>query len=211
MALTATATKPTRSYVCDKLGMVKPFVLSHRPSKPNLKYVVCKKGPSLEEDFAPLVEEIRQKREHMERTIIFCRTYDGCAHIYMYLERRLGKEATDPIGAPNLARFRLVDMFTACTTKGVKETILSQFCTDSQLRVVVATIAFGMGLDCPDVRRIVHWGPPSDVEAYIQETGRAGRDGLPCDAVLHYTGTDLCGTLLSKQAGVSTSTVTSRL
>ena len=53
------------------------------------------------------------------------------------------------------------------------------------LRVVIATIAFGMGLDCPNVRRIIHWGPSNDVEAYIQETGRAGRDGESAEALLY--------------------------
>ena len=68
-------------------------------------------------------------------------------------------------------------MFTACTRTDVKENILKSFCDpEGLLRVVVATVAFGMGLDCPNVRRVVHWGSSSDIEHYLQETGLAGRD-----------------------------------
>lgn len=55
----------------------------------------------------------------------------------------------------------------------------------------MATIAFGMGLDCPNVRKVIHWGPSSDVESYLQETGRAGRDGLAAAAILYFTNVDL--------------------
>lgn len=58
---------------------------------------------------------------------------------------------------------------------------------DSVLRIVVATIAFGMGINCPNIRRVIHWGSPADVESYIQETGRGGRDGKPSKAILHIT------------------------
>lgn len=69
-------------------------------------------------------------------------------------------------------------MFTACTHPDVKDVILTQFRNEhSTLRVMIATIAFGMGLDCPNVRSILHWGSPPDIESYVQETGRAGRDG----------------------------------
>ena len=87
---------------------------------------------------------------------------------------------TEPIGIRDLAKFRLEDMFTACTTASVKERILQSFGSPSSiLRVVVATIAFGVGLDCPSVRRDIHWGPSADIEQYLQESGHAGRDGLP--------------------------------
>ena len=67
----------------------------------------------------------------------------------------------------------------------MKDTILTKFHNPrGTLRVVIATVAFGMGLDCPNVRRIYQWGASSDVEAYIQETGRAGRDGKPAEALL---------------------------
>ena len=98
-------------------------------------------------------------------------------------------ESTEPIGVVDIARFRLVDMFTACTISSVKESILRMFCEDCVLRIVVATVAFGMGLDCPNVRHIVHWGAPCDV---VQETGRAGRDGLPAKASLFNTANERC-------------------
>ena len=68
-----------------------------------------------------------------------------------------------------------------------QEEIASTFTNpNGRLRVAVATAAFGMGLDCPNVR-IIHWGPPSDIESYIQETGRAGRDGGKAIFILYYS------------------------
>ena len=62
------------------------------------------------------------------------------------------------------------------------------------VRIIVATVAFGMGLDTPNVRHIIHWGPPEDLELYVQETGREGWDGAPTRATLFYKKVDLSGT-----------------
>lgn len=60
----------------------------------------------------------------------------------------------------------------------VKDTILHQFTAiDSKLCVLICTSAFGMGINCSGVSRIIHWGPPNDIETYIQQTGRSGREG----------------------------------
>ena len=185
MALTATATRSTRQQICKRLGMVKPYLVIESPNRSNIVYSVYP-AETIEGTFAPLVEEIRRKRTSMEKVIIFCRTYDESSRIYLFLRSRLSVFGVQPIGAPDLSRFRLVEMFTACTHRDVKDSILVNFtCAEGVLRVVVATVAFGMGLDCPNVRRIIHWGSSSDVEAYLQETGRAGRDGMPAQAILY--------------------------
>ena len=75
-------------------------------------------------------------------------------------------------------------MYTSIVDKPIREEILLLFTSNSQLRIVVATVAFGMGIDCRDVRQVIHVGAPDDVEEYIQETGRAGRDGSPCMVTL---------------------------
>ena len=192
MALTATATKATCKYVCQRLGMSAPVVISKSPNKPNIKLIVCMKEGSIAQMMATLADEIIEKRTTMPRVIIFARTYDACGELFVYFKKRLGKGLTEPVVVPNdLAQFRLVDMFTACTTKDVKDAILRGFCDPHGiLRIVIATVAFGMGLDCPNVRRVIHWGPPSDVEEYLQETGRAGRDGESSVAIIYYSNTD---------------------
>ena len=192
MALTATATLATRKAICKSLGLVKPVVVLASPDKPNIKFIVISNSEGIEETFASLADELQQQREMTERKIVFCRTYDACAEIYLFVRDRLGREMTNPIGAPDKSQYRMLDMFTSCTRPKVKETILKAFLDpDSHLRVVVATIAFGMGLDCPNVRSVIHWGPSEDIEQYIQETGRAGRDGQPAKAILYHGGPEL--------------------
>ena len=146
----------------------------------------------MEETFSSLIDEVRVKRCQMNRTIIFCRTYNDTSHLYLLFKSKLGSEMTQPVGYPDIPKFRLVDMFTACNSSHVKNSILRSFNSRySRLRIVIATIAFGMGIDCSDVRRIIHWSPPSDVESYIQETGRAGRDGQTAVVTLFYNKRDL--------------------
>lgn len=185
MALTATATQETRKSICRSLGLNKYVTISQSPNKPNIFYKVNMAEKEVECAFAPLLGELRLKRISTDRTIVFCRTYDSCFHIYRYFRKNLGAEMTEPKGFIDHCELRLVDMFTACTHPDVKTVLLKQFRNSgSCLRVVIATVAFGMGLDCPNVRRVIHWGAPPDVESYIQETGRAGRDNLMATAEL---------------------------
>ena len=106
-----------------------------------------------------------------------------CANIYLYFKIDLRAGFTEPMDAPDLSKFRIVDMFTSVVDEGQKDGIIQQFTSDSHLRIIIAMIAFGMGLDLPDVRQVIHVGLPDDIESYIQEIEYVGRDGLPSLAV----------------------------
>ena len=89
--------------------------------------------------------------------------------------------------APPVSKFRLVEMFTSATEESVKTNIIQNFTPlHGRCRVEIGTIAFGMGLDSPNVRKVVHWGPSSDIESYVQETGRVRRDGEFAIAILYF-------------------------
>ena len=92
-----------------------------------------------------------------------------------------------PIGYPDFHQFRMVEMFTRASTKEMKDKVLKSFINkDSKLRLVVATTAFSMGIDCPNICNVVHFGVPETIEQYVQEAGRAGQDGEPSTALLLY-------------------------
>ena len=157
MALTATATKQSRQKISEILGMVNVDVVSASLNRPNIKYCVIQKLSSLEETFAPLVEEVKYHQVNADRTIIFCRTHDDCSMIYLFIKNRLKQQFTHLIGASDQSWHRLVEMFTSCTRPDVKSEIIKCFNDASaKLRVVIATIAFGMGMDCPNIRRVTH-------------------------------------------------------
>lgn len=199
MALTATATLSTRKYIIKNLSMQKPAIVYSPPVKKNITYFVSDKPKEgIPGAFKPIADKLITHR-NMDRIIIFCRTYDDVIGIHRYFFNTLGDYFTEPKGSSNYVVYRVVDMYTHSTHPSVKAKILKQFTSPSSLRVIIATIAFGMGIDCPDVRQIIHWGVPEDVEMYVQESGRAGRDGKPACALLMKNKGDLSTRYTSKQ------------
>ena len=184
MALTATATRKLQVSVESILGMKNPASVIIVPCKPNIMYAV---GifKSVRETFAPIFERLRRERHLMSRMIVYCRTYDMCSDLFMYFKSSLGNNFTEPPNSVELNKHGLVNMFLGCTPPDVKEELVQQFTAASTpLRLIFATSAFGMGVNCCDVKQIIHIGVPKDTESYIQGTGRAGRAGEPSLALL---------------------------
>jgi len=153
---------------------------------------VVKPKTTLEESLSPIVKDVRENGKNAERTIVFCRNFKDCAECFQYFKCQLKKHMYYPPSAPPVSKFRLVDLFTSATEASVKENIIKNFTKPHGCcRVVIGMIAFGMGLDSPNVRKVIHWGPSSDIESYVQETGRVGRDGKFALAILYFAEDEL--------------------
>jgi ATP-dependent DNA helicase RecQ len=170
LALTATATPRVREDIKRSLKMREPAVVVTSFNRPNLTYRVIE--AKKKSDVTPLILE--QIRRLEPPGIVYALSRKDCEDISGEL-RRSGVEAA---------------AYHAGMTSEERTSIQERFMTD-ELPVVVATVAFGMGVDKPNVRFVIHATVPGSLPAYIQESGRAGRDGEPSECVVLYRAADL--------------------
>ncbi|WP_104044751.1 RecQ family ATP-dependent DNA helicase [Arthrobacter sp. ZGTC412] len=172
-ALTATASPPVRDEICERLGMEDALVLVHGFDRPNITLDVVRHQ-----------EDKAKRKAVLEQVAAFARE-QGQGLLYAATRKDTEKYAA------KLEKEGLrAEAYHAGRSAGDRERIHELF-LDDQLDVVVATTAFGMGIDKPNVRFVVHADIPESLDSYYQEIGRAGRDGEPASAVLHYRAEDL--------------------
>jgi ATP-dependent DNA helicase RecQ len=167
-AYTATATERVREDIVAELRLVEPRILVGRFDRPNLVYRVV-----------PRVDVRAQVREALRR-------HDGEAAIVYCLSRRDAEEMAAHLAAGGVRAAH----YHAGMEPRERRRAQDRFAAE-EIDVVAATVAFGMGIDRSDVRCVIHATIPKSIEHYQQETGRAGRDGLPAECVLFYSTADV--------------------
>ena len=170
IALTGSATPAARADILRVLRMSDAEVVVTSFDRPNLAFGV---------------QRVRDDRERF--AIIRQRVRDAAGASLIYTPTR---RLTELVTRALLRTSVHAAPYHAGLSAGIRRRVLRAFLAD-QVRVIVATSAFGMGIDKPDVRRVLHWGPPPTLEAYYQEAGRGGRDGRAAECLILWRREDL--------------------
>ena len=167
MALTATADDATRQEISSRLNLNDPFYHQASFDRPNIRY-------TLYEKFKPFTQLLQYlKTQDNNSGIIYCTTRKQVEETAFKLQQQNFSVLGYHGGMEHSERMSVQESFIRGDTD-----------------IVVATVAFGMGIDKPDVRFVIHYNIPKNIESYYQETGRAGRDGMAAEAVMLYDPSD---------------------
>lgn len=206
IALAATATQRTTSRIIETLEMKRCSIIKGSNNRRNICYHVEKLPKYQEYDFEKqeqvfdncfknIVSDIQRNGLNSQKYVIFCYSKSICLDIFEYFERNLKERF---LVSTDKGQKRIVEMYVKETDDITKKSVVERFTAkNGSLKIVVATVVFGMGVDCPNIREVYHFKSPSSLMDYLQESGRAGRDGLPSKAFLFYSSKEF-GNCLSK-------------
>ncbi|XP_024542042.1 ATP-dependent DNA helicase Q-like 4A isoform X2 [Selaginella moellendorffii] len=187
MALTATATMRVKEDVVQALGLCKCIIFRQTFNRPNLRYSVVPKTKKVYEEIDAFIKENYPR----ESGIIYCFSKMDCERVCEQL-RKTGHK---------------IGFYHASMDPQERNRVQRMWSKD-EINIICATVAFGMGINKPDVRFVIHHSIPKSIEGYHQESGRAGRDNLPASCILYYSYSDYVRVkhLLSQGAVDQTST-----
>jgi ATP-dependent DNA helicase RecQ len=168
IALTATATKEVVEDIKSFLKLVKPKLFARGFDRPNLSY------------------KVEHTEDKNRRLLELCQYEDEGSTIVYCGSRKRTQEAAELLKKNGIS----AEYYNGGLNNSLRKSIQERFIT-GRAKIIVATNAFGMGIDKSDVRKIIHYDIPNTIEAYYQEAGRAGRDGKPSDCVMLYNNLDL--------------------
>ena len=195
LALTATAPKEIIHAITDSLQLENPYLLNVNPNRKNiflekkLRLDTFHGMLGYDNILLPLAKDLKDKLLDFPQTIIYSKLR-YCGYAYRLFERILAdKQYHDNSHSPSMSLFV---QFHSPQTSKMKEEILKEIKKEySHIRVIFATSALGMGVNAPFIDQVIHIGPSSSLEQYMQEFGRAGRSGKNARAILHYTNSEI--------------------
>ena len=191
VALTGTSDQETAKTICKELVLQNCRSVFVSPNRTNLRFSVfkvAKEGMLTQLNW--LVELIQTQKNQTPKTIIFCPTMYAVASVFNFLLMKSGPKAYYPEDSRKKEHC-LLGIFHSLTHQEYKERVVESLKGNGLKRIIVATTALSMGVNFPDIRYVIMWGPPRSLLDFHQEAGRAGRDGLPADIVTYLYGQQL--------------------
>lgn len=204
LALTATATKKVQKEIVDNLGLRDPHLFKSSTDRPNLKFIV--KNSSSSNDVLRVLISYRQEQikgsSDPNQNIFSCSLPYLPTIIYVPTKAKTLLISNEIVKSNHFPGVK-VAYYNSTMSSKERSTILEAF-LKNDIEIIVATNAFGMGINKLDLRLVIHFGLPLSIEAYYQQVGRAGRDNLPADCVLIWARKDIsdCYTLIQENSTI---------